>query len=434
MKTIKKILILFLSIALITGCSGGKEKDGDSTSGEFTELELWTFAGPHATFFEKAAERWNEENPDNKIKLKAETYPFDQMHNNLQLALQSGEGAPDLADIELAKFPNFLKGEPQLLPLNDLIQDELDKFVTERLDIYSKDGKYYGAPTHLGATVAYYNKDVLEEAGVSADDIETWEDFVEVGKVVVEKTGKPMTTIPSNWYGLWPYVTQRNSDFINESGELTINNETNVETLEFIEKMVHEDEIAIVSPGGEYHSEEFYGFMNDGGAASIIVPLFYMKDFLEYMPDLEQKMIIKPLPIWDENSKKTVGMGGTGTVVTNQTDHEELAKDFLYFSKLSVQGNIQLWKDLGFDPPRWDVWDMEELQEDNIYYQYFHEGIFELLLSIKDDIASVNISPMTPDILEELDTDVMHSVLRERNKTPQEALDDAYEVISKKEQ
>ena len=30
--------------------------------------------------------------------------------------------------------------------------------------------------------VMFYNKDILAEAGVSSDDINTWHDFVEAGK------------------------------------------------------------------------------------------------------------------------------------------------------------------------------------------------------------------------------------------------------------
>src|SRR5690625_7006106 len=51
-----------------------------------TELTLWTFAPNHVDFYVDAAERWNEDHSDQPIKLKAETYRADQMHNNLLLA------------------------------------------------------------------------------------------------------------------------------------------------------------------------------------------------------------------------------------------------------------------------------------------------------------------------------------------------------------
>ena len=438
------ILVGILMLALLAACGGGNKED-NSAGGEAdevkvvgddiedaTELTFWTFAGTHADFFSNAAERWNDEFPDRAIKLTAETYPFNQMHNNVLLALQSGKGAPDLVDLEIAKFSNYLLGDIQLEPLNDLIEDELDSFITERLDIYGKDGQYYGAPTHLGATVVFYNQEIMDEAGVDIDSIETWDDFKAAGKTVVEKTGTPMTAIPTNWYGIWPYITQRDSDFFDENGELILDNETNIETLQFVSDMVHVDEIAVVPPSGGYHTEEFYGFMNDEGVASMVVPLFYMKDFTEYMPDLEGKMQIRPMPKWADSDKRTVGMGGTGTAVTKQSDNVELAKDFLYYAKLSEEGNIQLWKELGFDPPRWDVWDSEELQEENLYYDYFHEGIFDMLLEIRDEVAGVKMTDNIPDVIEEVETNVMHQVIRENNQTAEEALKEAADTIRAK--
>lgn len=83
------------------------------------------------------------------------------MHNNLLLAVQSGVGAPDMADIEISKFANFLKGTPQLEPLNDIVDPVKDKMIQSRLDIYSKDGTVYGLPTHVGASVMYYNTEIL---------------------------------------------------------------------------------------------------------------------------------------------------------------------------------------------------------------------------------------------------------------------------------
>ena len=48
--------------------------------------------------------KWNAENPERQIKLNVTVMPYDDMHNKLSIAVQSGTGAPDIADIELGKF------------------------------------------------------------------------------------------------------------------------------------------------------------------------------------------------------------------------------------------------------------------------------------------------------------------------------------------
>src|SRR5690606_34477531 len=436
----KKLLftILFGIVVFALAACGGKGSNSDAEESKViggdvegaTELTYWTFAELHMDFFEDAVPRWNEENPDRPIKLVAETYPFDQMHNNLLMSLQSGKGAPDLADIEIGRFPNFLQGEPQLLEMNEYVDPEIDNFVQSRFEIYGKDGKYYGMPTHVGASVIYYNKEIMDKAGVDIDSIVTWDDYVEAGKKVVEKTDAMMTTVHTGDYmTFWQMVNQQGSDWFDENGNLTVNTETNVNTLQFLYDLLYEHEIAELTPGGEPHAEEFYAYMNDGNAASVVMPLWYMGRFTDYMEDLKGKMVIRPMPAWEEGGNRSAGMGGTGTVVTNQTEHAELAKDFLAFAKLSKEANIKLWTVLGFDPPRWDVWEDEAVKADNKYYQFFGNDIFDTLLDIRDEINAVNITEYTPAVATEINTNVFNSVLRQKTQTAKEALDQAQEAV-----
>ncbi len=395
-----------------------------------TELSFWTFQELHLEFFVNAVDRWNEENPDRAIRLNAEAYPYDNMHNNLLLALQSGTGAPDIVDIELNRFPNFMQGEPQLLPMNEYVEPVLDQFIESRFDIYSKDGNYYGMPFHVGATVAYYNKEIMDQAGVDIDSIVTWDDYMEAGQKVVENTDAKMVTFETtDIWSFWPLLRQQGSDYFDEDGNTIINNETNVNTLQIMQDMIYEQEIADVTPGGEYHAEEFYGFMNDGGQASIIMPMWYMGRFTDYMPDLEGKMEIRPMPRWSEDGNRSAGAGGTGTVVTNQTEHAELAQDFLAFAKLTEEANIAIWEQLGFDPPMWTVWESEEIMKDNKFFRYFGEEIFDPLLEVRDEIDSINITERNPDMQQELTTNTLNSVLRQQSQTAQEALDQAASTV-----
>lgn len=430
---------LIISIVLFLVACGGKDEDGSGEATDVavtgddiedaTELTMWTFAEQHMEFFLDAADRWNEQNPDKPIKLVAETYPFDQMHNNLSLSLTSGKGAPDIADIEIARFPNYLEGEPQLLPMNDYVEPEIDSFVKARFDIYAKDGQYYGMPTHVGASVMYYNKEILDQAGVDPDSIETWDDFREAGKKVVENTDAMMfNSFPGDYLPYSQMVSQQDSDFIDEQGNLTINREENIRALQLLKDM-QDEEIAEVAPGGAPHAEEYYAYMNDGGAAAVSMPIWYMGRFTDYMPDLEGKMIVRPMPAFEEGGKRSAGMGGTGTVVTNQTEHPDLAQEFLAFAKLSKESNIKLWTVLGFDPPRHDVWDDPQVLESNKFFEYFGDDIFDTLTEIKDEINAINVTESTPDVAHELNTTTLNSVLRDGETTAEEALNQAQKAV-----
>jgi arabinosaccharide transport system substrate-binding protein len=435
---LKKKLALVLSLVFITstffyGCNKNDEKEGSSSDKE-TTFEFWTFQELHKSFMDDAAESWNKENEDQIVSIKTNVYPYDEMHDKLLVSLQSGTGAPDIADIEIGKFANYLKGsKPQLVPLNDVLEPEIDNFIVSRLDNYAKDGKYYGLDYHVGATVMYYNTEITDEAGINIDEILTWDDYVEAGKTVMEKTKIPMTTCETTEYWtFYPMISQQGSDFLDENGEVTMDNEENIKALQFIYDMVNTSKIAVTTPGDFHHSEEYYAFMNKGGAASVMMPIWYMGRFLDYMPDLKGKIAIRPMPAWEEGGKRSAGMGGTGTAITNQAENQDLAVEFLGYAKASEEGAIKTWTVLGFDPIRWDVWDAPEMSEENKYTEYFGTEIFSTLETIKDDINPINAKEKFPKAISLFNKTVLFKVLDEKSATAEEALKEVAEELRNK--
>lgn len=432
MKPLNYVFAILLAASMVlAGCSNDKNEGSESSGGSkggTTKLVFWTFNELHQKFFEKMADNWNKAHADQQIQLEATTFPYEDTHSKLLVALQSGTGAPDLADIEISKIGNFLKGEPQLVPLNDIVEPEIGNLVKSRLDNYAKDGKYYGIDYHVGAEVIYYNKEILDQAGVNPDDIRTWDDFEKAGKQVLEKTGKPMTTLETtDQWSYWPLVAQHGSDFLDKYGNVTMNDAVNVEVLTYLQNLVKE-KVAVVAPGGGHHAEEYYGFMNQGGAAAVWMPMWYMGRFTDYMPDLKGKIIIRPTPVFKDGDMRSSGMGGTGTVITNQTKNQELAKKFLEYAKISKEGNIEIWRDLGFDPIRTDVWGDAAMKEANKFTDYFGTQIFEDLLKLKDEIAPVNIKERTPAASDVVKTKVVFSIFNDL-KDVKTVLDDAVKSI-----
>ena len=147
------------------------------------------------------------------------------------------------------------------------------------------------------------------------------------------------------------------------------------------------------------------------------------------MPDLKEKMIVRPMPAFEEGGNRSAGMGGTGTVVTNQTEHPDLAKEFLAYAKLSKEGNIKLWTVLGFDPPRHDVWDDPQVLEPNKFFEYFGDDIFDTLTEIKDEVNAINVREITPDVAHELNTTALNAVLRDGEISAEEALTNAQKAV-----
>ena len=390
---------------------------GPSTAAQPVEIEFWTFQDLHVEFYEKMAEKWNQEHPDRPIKLIPTVYPYDDMHNKLLIALQSGVGAPDLVDIELGKYANFLKGDIQLVPLNDIVEPELDNIVKARVEIYSKDNTYYGICFHVGAAVIYYNTELCEQAGIDWKNIKTWDDYYNAGKAFkAAMPDKYWVSLESGdvWH-MWPMLTSQGGDLLKADGTPDINSSQMIKVLELNRKMVDEG-IAVVAPGNTHHAEEFYGLMNSGAIASISMPMWYMDRFTDHMPDLAKKMAIAPLPVWEAGQPRSAGMGGTGTSITKQCENPELVKEFLAFAKLSKEGNIEVWNTLGFDPIRTEVWSLPEMTNSvNKFTDYYVTSPFEVLSSIKNEIVAVHVSEALPATMDAMRNSVLTRAYTENN-------------------
>ncbi|MEC0202454.1 extracellular solute-binding protein [Paenibacillus lautus] len=435
----KKWMVVFMVLCMtlfLWGCgksnnAGGETSVLDGGAGESaTELSYWTFVELHGQHFEKMLGKWNAENPERQIKLNVTVMPYDDMHNKLSIAVQSGTGAPDIADIELGKFPDFLSGTPQLEPLNDVIDPFRDTIVKSRIDLYSKEDVNYGIPTHVGASVAFYNTEILEEAGVNYQDIVTWEDYKLAGIQVYEKTGKYMGTADTSaaWQASM-LLAQQGADLTDDSGNPIVNSEAMVKAMTLLKDLQDNNVIATIA-GGQPDTEEAYGEFNAGNYATAFMPLWQMSRYTNYMSDLSGKIAIAPIPVIEEGMPRSVGGGGTGTVVTKTAKDVQLAKDFLAFAKLSLDANKEIWNTLGFDPVNMDVWDMKDVTHnaENQFVKYFVNNPFDVLNEIRDEIRLIKSTSASPTINNVLCTTTFNEIF-EDGKDITEALNDAQKQI-----
>jgi|AMZC01.1.fsa_nt_AMZC01000329.1_6 arabinosaccharide transport system substrate-binding protein len=401
-----------------------------------TELTFWTFVQDHADYWVAQADHWNAEHPDRPITLTPTIYPWADMHDKLLLALQSGQGAPDLVDIEISRWGPFLKGDIHLQDLTDLVANAPVKLVESRM-IYQKDGKVYGIDYHVGTYVMYYNTEVMAQVGVDIDSIKTWDDYIAAGKKVIEATNGEVMMAPLETIGCFPgraLMLMNGGGVYDKDGNLIVDSPANAEALQFMADLMHVHKIAAIAPGSEVHSQEFYAAMNEGKFASMWMPQWYMTRFTNFMPDLEGKIAVRPMPIWPDKPgtfASSMG-GGTGTAITDQIDEDklQLAKDFLAYGKLTYEAGVRIWTELGFDPIVMDVYDDPELTKP---LPYFHnEDVFSMIKQMQPSLAPEYLGPQYADALAIIGSATCYDIL-EGGVPPAEALASLKEQLASME-
>lgn len=423
-------------LALSACSSGGGSTDTDgggsapAADGKATALDMWVFAELHADYYEQMADEWNEQNPDRPVELDITVYPYQDMHNKLQLAANSGTGLPDVVDIEVSKFGNFVTadGRTPLMDLSEAAKPYQDDIVQARLDLYSRAGGIYGFPMHVGAFVAFYNDTLMSEAGVDYTTIKTWDDFEKAGAAYNQATGKAFGIASTTVNFVQPLiVAQMGGDFFDADGNVDVNNETVVKALELEQRMLEAGAISPI-PGGSPDDEQAFGVINSGEYAAVVYPAWYSSRFVDYMPDLEGDIAIAPAPVVEGGDVATIGGGGTGTAVVESSEHKDFAAEWLAFAKLSPEANVAVWQVLGFDPVNMSVWEDEAVTHDpeNKFNKYFKTNMFDVLNSVADEIGHFEgfANPNLPAV-NNVFTTVTWTEIFENGVAPQQALDQA---------
>lgn len=415
---------------MLVACSGGAGDEEGSDEGGRTSLDMWVFAEVHATYYEQMAKRWNEENPDRPIDLEVTVYPYEDMHNKLLLAANSGSGLPDVVDIEVNQFSNFVAedGRTPLSDLTEAAEPYRDDIVQARLDLYTRDGVVLGFPTHVGAFVAFYNTRLLEKAGIDYTSIKTWQDFQEAGAAYNKKTGRAFGVASTGVDMVEPLIiAQLGGNLFAEDGSVAVNSPEVVEALELEQTMQEAGAISTI-PGGSPDTEEAYGAINNGDYAAAVYPAWFTSRFVDYMPDLAGDIAIAPAPVVEGAEVATIGGGGTGTAVPEASPNKDIAQEWLAFAKLSPEANVAVWEVLGFDPVNMSVWQDEEVTHNpkNRFNKYFQTNLFDVLNQYKGDIGHFEsfTNPNLPEVDDQMTT-VTYTEIFENGVPAKDALDQA---------
>ncbi len=403
-----------------------------------THFELWSFVDLHNEFYANMVNEWNEKNPDKQVQITFSTYPYADMHNKLMMSLQAGSGAPDICDIEIGQFPNYIGDDSPLYNLTEALAPYEADMETSRLDIYSKaDGSRVGVPTHVGATVMYWNAEIFEEYGLDYKSVKTWDDYTALGEQLKEASNgevylTAVDTAGVDW--MWIAMAEYGEDWTGgPDGEVNVQLDSVKKMLTMQQQWLN-DGIAMIATDGHTDTDGCRVPIAEGKIASFPKAMWYMSRFTGYenMKALEGKFDITTLPVFEEGQKNSVGIGGTGTVVTNECENPELAAEWLAWAKCSPEGTAHIWNDLGFDVCNKAMWSDEAFayDESNVYNTFFRVKPYEVLneLAENDAIGTVYTTSASPTINDYFCTTVLNNVL-EDGMDVEEALQDAQDTI-----
>ncbi|HEY7036548.1 MAG TPA: extracellular solute-binding protein [Thermomicrobiales bacterium] len=335
------------------------------------KLELWTFVDTHARWFTAMAEGYKAQvNPDFELNVVQTAY--EDHHNKLLVSFQSGGvGAPDLADIEQGRFGAFIKGDIGLADLTEKLTSGgyLDQLVASREALYSVGQTVYGVEHALTPVVLYYRSDIYEGAGVTIP-LATWEDFIAATKPLVKDNVKGISI---NWDVYDIVLRQRGFDTFDANGNVTADSPEAIETLQWLFALRDEHKIAAEPPAGAQAfgtaaDQSWYAAVKEGQYVAIPGADWYAGFLKDNVADLAGKWKAQYLPAFAAGGARTSVWGGTGLCIVKTSDKQDAAWDFLRYSMLTKEGEVQQYLAIKLWPAFKPAWDDPRMYSADDYF------------------------------------------------------------------
>ena len=217
------LLGLFLSWAVASCSPNPGPESGQATSGS-AEVEFWTMQlQPEFTdYFNQLIAQFESENAG--VKVRWVDVPWADMQSKILTAVSAGT-APDVVNLN-PDFAAQLAGRNAWLELDDRVSDtDRDKYLPNIWQANAIDGKSFGFPWYLDTHVTIYNKNLLQQAGISQPPV-TYEEMAEAAKTIKDTTGKYAffkTFVPEDSADVLKSFVQMGAELVDSEGNAAFN-------------------------------------------------------------------------------------------------------------------------------------------------------------------------------------------------------------------
>jgi len=328
-----------------TGNGNDQNNDDGETRTQIHWLQHWVNEqGPDK--INGVKEAFEAKHPD--IELIIDDLPFAQEHDKI-LALDLAGSPPDIITASGAWVTEFADAGI-IAPIDDYVAKLPQEYkdAIEGPMFLPWKGKTYGIPVTFGNMALFYNKQILEDAGIQPPT--TWEEL-EAAAVKVTDPSKNQYAMTGNLlaepptvisYEIFPYILQAGGKIIADN-RAAFNSPEGVQALEFYKRLVKD--LKVTTPGELIAGEkEKRANFSAGNIAFMFEGPWGVAIQQKANPDL--KFGVVPLP-----TGKTTGTIAQGSVLTlaAKSKNKDAAFKFLEFMG-SAEGQLIWDKATNFFP------------------------------------------------------------------------------------
>ena len=414
-KKIGSILLIFILIISLVGCE--KKIETGSISGfdkneEYISMWVHTIENtPEGEAYKKSVELFNKKY-DGKYFLDIEFIPRNENGGGYSDKINAGVMSGDLPDIITVDGPNVSAyvANNIIQPLEGVSEKDKSVYLDSIIEQGTVNNKLYALGAMESSVGLYYNKDIIEKAGIeipSMDDPWTWDEFYEVCekiKNVIPENDYPIDmTFPSGETTIYyyaPFIWSNGGNFVSEDG-LTVdgyfNSEKTYETVDYFKKLLDNKMFSKTKIENLFELERA-AFKFDGA--------WLVNNMKTSYPDFN--LGIAPYPVGNDwNQEKYTPTGSwTYAVSTNCTNVSAATEAVKWLS--GVESGVILSELTGNMPSTYEAYDKLPQFKDGLY-----AFLKEQLITYGDPRPK---TPVYPQVSEQYQRSLEDIVLNNKDK------------------
>ena len=309
--------MVLTSCFLFSSCSKNSEEN---------TITIWAYDS-YIDTAKEAAQMYKDINPG--VTIEIVELGQDDLVQKLNIALSSGkkDSLPDIVceeDYNLKSYISYYKD--CFVDLTDHVNK--DNYVDFKVKNCTVDGRIWAIPYDTGVSAWFYRYDILKEAGYEEKDLEniTWSKFIEIGRNVLDKTGKYLIPlVPEGNIEGRVILQSANSLYYDAEGNLDISQNNALADMSKVIKDIYNSGVVDKVSSWDDIISSFY----NGDSAGVIGGSWWATTI---MANEDQKGLwrVTQVPRMEGNTNYTNygSCGGCSWLVCN-TDSQETSIDFL---------------------------------------------------------------------------------------------------------
>ena len=233
----KKTLAMFLSLVMMLALAV-------PAMAAPVEVEYWSvFTGADGATMQGMVDAFNDS--QDEVKVNHTPMTADDLYQKVPLAVQTGQGVPDVTIVHIERIPMFVQQEMiytiDTLMENGIVKENYIPSAWDRTDI---DGDHYGVPLDVHSYVTYINQDLFDQYDLNSfveDGYITFDEIRELGDKAREAGFEGQAT-NLGWVRaqVLSYYAQLNGELSEDGTNPSFNNADMVKVYETL-KALHDD-------------------------------------------------------------------------------------------------------------------------------------------------------------------------------------------------